>query len=146
MRIIALIIVVFLVSPGWVGAVEPASQIDLATASESQEVRSFTGIIMNKTPYEVSIPSENSDATVVIPPHAWIKYTIWDEHLKVTAYHHGEPFYCLNIFARPQEYPFMCKKYDFVAEIALPEPARRYRPILKRPFKKKGDQGVEALG
>ncbi len=39
----------------------------------------------------------------------------------MTAYHDGKPFYCLKLFADPSEYPFMCKKYDFMAEIVKPE-------------------------
>ena len=72
MKIIALIIVVILLSPGLLAAVEPADQTDLPVASKP-EVRSYKGIIRNKTGYEVSIPSQNSDATVLIPPHGWIE-------------------------------------------------------------------------
>ena len=81
----------------------------------------------------MSIPSENSDATLVVPPHSWIEYTIWTRQADVTAYHNGKPFYCLNLVANPQEYPFMCKKYDFMAEIVKPEPTHRYyKPMKKR--------------
>ncbi len=149
MRIIAFIIGVILVSPAFVAAVDSADQTSLPAASKSQEVRSYTGIIKNQTRYEVAIPSENSNATVLIPPNGWIEYTIWARHSKLAAYHNGEPFYCLNISAHPQEYSFMCKKYDFMAEISQPEPVRRYQPIpQRRPIRKKPkcDQGVEALG
>ena len=147
MRIIALIIGIMLVSASNVGAIDPPGQTDLASMSESQNVRSYTGIIKNKTRYEISIPSENSDATLLIPPNGWIEFTIWTQHSGVTAYHNGKPFYCLNIFAHPQLYSFMCKKYDFMAEIRPPAP--EYKPIQqKRHFKKrpKCDEGVEALG
>jgi hypothetical protein len=149
MRIIALIIVVFLMSPGIVAAVDPDAQTDLLASSESQDVRPYTGIIRNKTRYEISIPSENSRGTVLIPPDGWIEFTIWTQHSNLTAYHHGQPFYCLNIFAHPQEYTYMCKKYDFMAEIIKEEPVIRYQPIPKpRPIKKKPkcDDGVEGLG
>jgi hypothetical protein len=146
MRIIALIIVVILVSPSFVAAVDPADQTGISAASESQEVRSYTGIIKNKTRYEISIPSENSRGTLVIPPNGWIEFTIWNQHLGVTAYHDGKPFYCLNIFARPQLYSFMCKKYDFMAEIRPPTPVRPCVPTPPRRKKPKCDEGVEALG
>ena len=42
----------------------------------------------------------------------------------VTAYHDGKPFYCLKLWADPGEYPFMCEKYDFMAEIVKPEGPR----------------------
>ena len=99
-----------------------------ASLKNIEEARAYTGIIKNKTSCEVSIPSQNSDATLVIPPHSWIKFTIWTRKSNVTAYHNGKPFYCLNIFAQPHEYPFMCKKYDFMAEIVKSEPVIRHRP------------------
>jgi hypothetical protein len=99
-----------------------------ASLKNRREARAYTGIIKNKTAYEVSIPSQNSDATLLIPPHGWIEYTIWTQRSDVTAYHNGKPFYCLNIFAQPHEYPFMCSKYDFMAEIVKPEPVIRHYP------------------
>jgi hypothetical protein len=99
-----------------------------ASLKNLEEARPYTGIIKNKTSREVSIPSQNSDATLVIPPHSWIEFTIWTRKSNVTAYHKGKPFYCLNIFAHPHEYPFMCKKYDFMAEIVKSEPIIRHWP------------------
>ncbi len=42
---------------------------------------------------------------------------MWTRRADVTAYYDGKPFYCLKLAAHPSEYPFMCKKYDFMAEI-----------------------------
>jgi hypothetical protein len=104
-----------------------------ANLYNNERARRYTGIIKNKTRYEVSVPSENSDATLIIPPHSWVEYTIWTRRAKVTAYHDGKPFYCLNLWATPSEYPFMCSKYDFMAEIVKPEPAAgKYKPMKKR--------------
>jgi len=101
--------------------------------TNKRQAHAYTGIIKNKTRYEISIPSQNSDATVIIPPHGWIKYTIWTKRANVTTYHRGQPFYCLNIFAHSHEYPFMCKRYDFMVEILPPEPPIRHWPSkLKR--------------
>jgi hypothetical protein len=109
-----------------------------ANLYDNERARRYTGIIKNKTRYEVSVPSENSDATLVIPPHSWIEYTIWTRRAKVTAYNDGKPFYCLNLWADPSEFPFMCKKYDFMAEIVKPEPATgRYKPMKKRKHRAK---------
>lgn len=133
MRVLALIIAIILVSPGLVAASDSATQTDLTAVYGSQEVRSYTGIIKNKTRHTVSIPSENSDATLLIPAHGWIEFTIWTPKSNVTAYYKGKPFYCLNILTHPQEYPFMCKKYDFMVEILPPEPPIRHWPSkLKR--------------
>jgi hypothetical protein len=107
-----------------------------ANLRDNERARRYTGIIKNKTRYEVSVPSENSDATLVIPPHSWIEYTMWTRRANVTAYHDGKPFYCLKLWADPNEYPFMCSNYDFMAEIVKPEamyrPAGTYKPMKKR--------------
>jgi hypothetical protein len=104
----------------------------------NERARKYTGIIKNKTRYEVSVPSESSDATLIIPPHSWIEYTIWTRRANVTAYNDGKPFYCLKLLADPSEYPFMCKKYDFMAEIVKPEAVPgKYKPMKKRKRLKK---------
>ena len=104
-----------------------------ANLYDNQRARRYTGIIKNKTGYEVSLPSENSDATLVIPPHSFIEYTMWTWRTSVTAYRDGKPFYCLKLVADPRAYPFMCSQYDFMAEIVKPEPAAgKYKPMKKR--------------
>ena len=70
-----------------------------ANLRNNEPARRYTGIIKNKTRYEVSVPSENSDATLVIPPHSWIEYTMWTRRADVTAFHDGKPFYCLTLCA-----------------------------------------------
>jgi hypothetical protein len=135
MRIITLIIGVMLVASGVAGAVESPRPLGPPTTLEVLDGVAYTGIIKNNTRYEVSIPSENSDATLVILPHSYIEYTIWTHKVDVTAYRDGKPFYCLKLAAQPQAYPFMCKKYDFMAEIVKPEPTQgghRYKPMKKR--------------
>jgi hypothetical protein len=109
-----------------------------ANLRNNQTARRYTGIIKNKTRYEVSVPSENSDATLLIPAHSWIEYTIWTRRAEVTAYNDGKPFYCLKLWADPSEYLFMCKKYDFMAEIVKAEPVGKDKPgkKMKRRVKK----------
>lgn len=121
-----------LVSSGVAAAIDTPRPLGPPATLEVLDGVAYTGIIKNKTKYEVSIPSENSDATLVIPPNSWIEYTMWTHQSDVTAYHDGKPFYCLKLAAHPQEYPFMCKKYDFMAEIVKPEPTHRYKPMKKR--------------
>jgi hypothetical protein len=83
-------------------------------------IAKYTGIIKNKTNYEINIPSANSGATLTIPANCWIEYIVWTDKYDVTAYHDGKPFYCLKIAAHPNQYPFMCKNYDFMTEIVKP--------------------------
>ena len=137
MRIIALIIGIILVSSGFAAAIDTPRQGAPLAGPELLDGVAYTGIIKNKTGYEVSIPSENSGATLLIPAHSWIEYTIWTRCADVTAYHDGKPFYCLKLSAQPKEYPFMCSKYDFMAEIVKPEPAGKYKPMKKRKRVKK---------
>jgi hypothetical protein len=130
-----------LVVAGGAAAVEAPRPLGPPATLELMDGFPYTGIIKNKTGYEVSIPSDNSDATLVIPPHGWIEYTIWTHQHDVAAYHDGDPFYCLKLIAKPQAYTFKCKKYDFMAEIFKPEPAKRpagkYKPMKKRKRVKK---------
>ena len=145
MRILALIMGIMLVAAGGAAAIDTPRQVGPPAVSELLDGVPYTGIIKNNTRYEVSIPSENSDGTLVIPPHGWIEYTIWTHNVDVTAYHDGKPFYCLKLSARPQGYPFMCKKYDFMAEIvkaeAVSQPAGKYKPMKKRKRLKKTAEG-----
>ena len=132
MKIITLIIGIMLVVSGVAIAVDPPRPLGPPATLEVLDGVAYTGIIKNQTRYEVSIPSENSDGTLVVPPHSWIEYTIWTHKSDVTAYRDGKPFYCLKLAAKPQAYPFMCKKYDFMAEIVKPEPKGKYKPMKKR--------------
>jgi hypothetical protein len=117
---------------------------------KAKAVRRYTGIIKNQTRYEVEVASENSDATLTIPPHSWIEYTMWTPRASVTAYRDGKPFYCLKILAQPREYAFMCSKYDFMAEIVKPEPVvkKKYRKLKRRIRKvpKECAEGTKGLG
>ena len=141
MRITALIIGIMLVTAGGAAAIDTPSQAGPPATLELLDGFPYTGIIKNKTRYEVSIPSDNSGATLVIPPQGWIEYTIWTHRYDVAAYHDGDPFYCLKLIANPQAYTFKCKKYDFMAEIVKREPvgqpAGEYKPMKKRKRLKK---------
>lgn len=98
--------------------------------------RHYTGIIKNKTRYDLYVPSGNSSATLMVPAKGWIEYEAWSRNFDLTAYRDGQPFYCLRIFAYPKKYPFMCKKYDFIAEIEKPEPIQK-KKLKKRKVKPK---------
>ena len=141
MRILVLIIGIMLVAAGGAAAIDTPRQAGPPATLELLDGFPYTGIIKNKTRYEVSIPSDNSDATLVIPPYGWIEYTIWTHKYDVAAYHDGDPFYCLKLIANPQAYTFKCKKYDFMAEIVKAEPAGqatgKYKPMKKRKRLKK---------
>ena len=75
----------------------------LCDTPASEPPRKYTGIIKNKTAYEVSVPSGNSGATLIIPARGWIEYTSYERHFDLTAYHAGKPFYCMKINADPRD-------------------------------------------
>jgi hypothetical protein len=109
--------------------------------------RKYTGIIKNRTALEVSVPSGNSNSTLVIPARGWIEYISYERHFNLTAYQDGKPYYCMNINAEPRNYAFMCDRYDFMVEIVKPEPKPRVAPKKKHYKKKpKREEGVEGLG
>jgi hypothetical protein len=107
-----------------------------AKLTRQGQVRQYTGIIKNKTRYDVSVPSGNSGATLVIPARGFIEYISWKKNFDLTVYQDGKPFYCLKINAHPKEYAYMCQKYDFLAEIVKPEPrtgpSKRKKRIRKQ--------------
>jgi hypothetical protein len=109
----------------------------------------YKGVVVNKTKFTLAIPSDNSDATLIVPPGGWIEFTAWQREFNLTAYVGGKPFECKKIFAKPRSYQYMCTSYDFLAEIVKAEPVKKYKPIpKKRRIKKKPkhDEGVEAFG
>ncbi len=104
-------------------------------------VRQYTGVIKNKTRYDVVVPSANSGATLDVPAKGWIEYTIWTRNYDLTVYRNGKPFYCLKLIAHPGDYPYMCKRYDFMAEIVKPEEGKKYkRSKMKRRIKKRAPE------
>ena len=114
---------------------------------KERQAHRYTGIIKNKTNYEVSVPGGDSGATLIIPAKGWIEYTAWSRRFNLTAYHDGKPFYCMKIYVNPKNYPFMCKKYDFMMEIVKAEPAPKAKKKMKRAIKKKkAPEGVEKVG
>ncbi|MEW6659751.1 MAG: hypothetical protein AB1424_13925 [Thermodesulfobacteriota bacterium] len=116
-----------------------------ASLKKGKNVRLYTGIIKNKTRYDVEVPSSNSGAILIIPAKGWIEYNSWVPRFDLTAYRDGKPFYCMKIFANPKSYPFMCQKYDFMIEIVKAEPKAKKK--MKRAIKKKKLPGaVEGLG
>ena len=117
-----------------------------STLKRPKRSRQYTGIIKNRTKYEVSVPSGNSGATLIIPPRGFIEYSAWSKAFHLTAYHDGRPFYCMNIHAHPKAYAYMCRKYDFMVEIVKPEPVHKKKKRFRRKKRTPKKAGVEAYG
>jgi hypothetical protein len=68
-----------------------------------------------------------------VPAHSWIEYIAWTPMFPLDAYYDGKPIWCDKVSVTPGKYQYMCKKYDFMAEIVKPEPAvGTYKPMKKR--------------
>ncbi len=95
----------------------------------------YIGIIKNNSPYDVSVPSENSLATLIVPARGWIEFVVWDPNFDLIPYIDGKPFGCQKVTVTPDAFPYMCKNYDFLVEINPPVPSpndRYYRKYKKR--------------
>jgi hypothetical protein len=125
----------------WVVAVGVALLVAAAGVAGVASAAPFTGIIKNNTAYELSIPSYNSMGTLIVPPKGWIEYVVWDGQFELIPYRDGQPvtWGCQKVSVKPHSYPFMCKNYDFVAEITAPapRPVPVYRPKKKIKTKKR---------
>lgn len=106
-------------------------------SKRQRSMRAYTGIIKNNTKYELSVPSQNSLGTLIIPPKGWIEYTVWEPRARFSPYLNGEPYRCFDIKPKPKAYDFMCKKYDFMAVIDAAEKPEYYKKYKKRVRKKK---------
>jgi hypothetical protein len=98
-----------------------------------EQLPPYIGVIKNNTKYDLSVPSENSLATLIVPGRNWIEFVVWDPKFDFIAYHEGEPFACQKIVVNPDAYPYMCKNYDFIVEInpRVPERPRYYKKYKK---------------
>ncbi|MBM4295035.1 MAG: hypothetical protein FJ126_09065 [Deltaproteobacteria bacterium] len=94
-------------------------------------VKPYTGIIKNNTRHDLSVPSHNSDATVIVPARGYVEYTVWSPTFEFTAFRAGDPYHCFRGKVDPKAFQFMCKKYDFMAVIQKEDPPV-YKKLKKR--------------
>jgi hypothetical protein len=90
----------------------------------------YVGVIKNNCHHDISVPSENSLATLIVPARSWIEFVVWDPKFDLIPYREGKPFHCQKVTVNPDAFPFMCKNYDFMVEICPPglDPTKdRYR-------------------
>lgn len=89
--------------------------------------RKYVGIVQNLTSYDISIPSSNSGAVLVVPAKGWLEYEAWDARIKLEGFVNGRQVYAQTLQAKPRRYEYFGKYYDFVATIR-PEPCA---PLLE---------------
>ncbi len=107
-----------------------------AEAPGPEPLPPYVGIIKNNSNYDISVPSENSLATLIVPARGWIKYVVWDPQFDLVPYLNGKPFECQKVVVRPDAFPYMCTNYDFLVEINLPEPQPTYYKKYKKRYRK----------
>jgi len=116
---------------------------NLYAATEPFELAPYTGMIKNSTRADISVPSGNSDATLVIPPGGWMEHTVWKPEFTMTAYVNGQPYSCQKVVVARHSFVRQCVEYDFLAEVLPQEQPKAKKHYRKKP-RLKG--GVEAYG
>ncbi len=113
----------------------------------------YTGVIHNNTGHDISVPSMNSAATLIVPARGWIEYQVWEPSFQITGYYNGKAECCQQVTVNPKGYQFMCRAYDFTADICpgtgKEEPGlyKKFKPrIKKRHFHKKKKSSEEGQG
>jgi hypothetical protein len=111
-----------------------------AEAPELEPLPPYVGVIKNNCYHEISVPSENSLATLIVPAQGWIEFVVWDPKFDLIPYREGKPFSCQKVTVNPDAFPFMCKNYDFMVEICSPEPSptKWYYKKYKKRYRKSG--------
>jgi hypothetical protein len=92
----------------------------------------YTGVIQNHTGIPVSFPSDNSSGTLIVPPKGFMEFISWHANFDLIGYVDGKPFFCQKVQVKPHSVPFMCKVYDFDAEIMAPPAKAAPGTKLKR--------------
>lgn len=82
-----------------------------------QEIRPYVGLLRNFSASDISIPSANSDVTLILPARGQMEFTAWQPDFKLIGYVDGKEVFCQSIRVQPRRYSHMCKSYDFLAEI-----------------------------
>lgn len=109
-----------------------------AEAPEMEPLPPYVGIIKNNSNYDVSVPSENSLGTLIVPARGWIEFVVWDPKFDLIPYLDGKPFGCHKVVVTPDAFPYQCKNYDFLVEINQPEPIptkwyyKKYKPRYRK--------------
>ncbi len=97
-----------------------------------QEIRPYVGLLQNYSTMDISIPSQDSDATLILPARGTMEYTAWKPNFTLIGFVDGKEVFCQHVRVQPQRYTFFCKNYDFLAEIMAEAPLPGGRPAPTR--------------
>jgi hypothetical protein len=108
---------------------------------QPEKIQKYTGLIENFTDYDISIPSGNSGAVLIVPAHRWIEYVTWSPNVHLFGFLDGKQVYYQSLRAQPKKFKYMGNCYDFVAAIQPPpEPVQEIKPYCppnQKPKRKK---------
>ncbi len=92
---------------------------DLVSEDEirGKDIHPYVGLIRNFSAMNVSIPSHDSSATLILPAQGQMEYTVWQPKFKIFGYVNGKEVYCRDVKIEPKKYSYFCKNYDFLVEI-----------------------------
>ncbi|MEW6387360.1 MAG: hypothetical protein AB1491_07585 [Thermodesulfobacteriota bacterium] len=93
----------------------------------------YTGIIINKSSKDVSFPSQDSGAALIVPAGGNLEYIAWSREFNLLGYVADQPYFCRKIKIGNVKFPYHCKHYDFLAEIKSDRPAPSRQPLRKKP-------------
>jgi hypothetical protein len=97
--------------------------------AQQGKIQRYTGVIENFTNYDISIPSGNSGAVLIVPAHRWIEYITWNPNVHLFGFLDGKQVYYQSLCAQPKKFKYMGNSYDFVAAIQPPpEPVQEIKP------------------
>ncbi len=102
---------------------------------KSKKTKAYTGVIRNFTNVDLTLPSDNSSATLVVPARGYLEYVSWSPSFQLTAYCQGQPYCRQTIRVAPKRYAFLSKSYDFLVDIKPDKP--KAAPKQKKSLKKR---------
>ena len=97
---------------------------DRTVEISGQDIRPYVGLIRNFSACDISIPSHDSSATLVLPARGQMEYIVWQPDVKLFGFIEGKQVYYRSLRVEPRKYTFFGKSYDFLAEVCpdIPDP------------------------
>ncbi len=103
-------------------ALPQLADLPVLEAATAGEAKKYTGLIQNLSGYDVTIPSANSQGTLVVPAYSWLEYTAWQPEIRLYGFVDGRQVYFQRLRVKPRQFQYLGNRYDFVATIR-PEPS-----------------------
>jgi hypothetical protein len=100
---------------------------DLVTEDvfRGQNIHPYVGLIRNFSARSISIPSQDSAATLILPAQGQMDYTVWKPNSDIYGYVAGKQVFYKNVRIEPhKKFTFFGNTYDFLVEVCadLPSP------------------------